>query len=148
MAISTIADLIRTHGAAQPDKVAVVAGDRQITYGELDARSSQVANALAAEGVGAQDDVAFLDKNSPEHLEVVFGAAKLNAVSVAVNWRLAPPEVAYIVNDADAKVLVAGEEFAPVLDAIADRLETVKKMVVIGSPPPYESFDDWVGRNP
>src|SRR6476660_3845412 len=55
MAISTIAELIRSHGATLPDKVAVIAGDRQITYGELDARSSQVANALAAEGVGVQD---------------------------------------------------------------------------------------------
>ena len=104
------------------DKVAIIAGDRRITYGELDARSSQVANALAAEGVGVQDHVAFLDKNSPEHLEVVFGAAKLNAVSVAVNWRLAPPEVAYIVNDADAKVLVVGADFTSVLDAIAGEL--------------------------
>jgi acyl-CoA synthetase (AMP-forming)/AMP-acid ligase II len=86
----------------QPDKVAIVAGDRQTTYGELDARSSQVANALAAEGVDVQDRVAFLGKNSHEHLEMVFGAAKLNAVSVAVNGRLVPPEVAYIVNDADA----------------------------------------------
>src|SRR5215208_8479298 len=97
MAIGTIAELIRNHGARQPDKLAIIAGDRRITYAELDARSSQVANAMAAEGVGVQDHVAFLDKNSPEHLEVVFGAAKLNAISVAVNWRLAPPEVAYIV---------------------------------------------------
>ena len=61
-------------------------------------------------------------------------AAKLNAVSVAVNWRLAPPEVAYIVNDADAKVFVVGEDFVPLLDAIADELTTVTKIVVIGSP--------------
>jgi long-chain acyl-CoA synthetase len=146
MAIGTIAELIRNHGARQPDKLAIIAGDRRITYAELDARSSQVANAMAAEGVGVQDHVAFLDKNSPEHLEVVFGAAKLNAISVAVNWRLAPPEVAYIVNDADAKVLVVGEEFAPVLDAIADQLETVTKVVVIGSHPRFESYDAWVDR--
>ncbi len=148
MAISTNAELIRTHGAALSDKVAIIAGDRRITYGELDARSSQVANALAAEGVGAQDHVAFLDKNSPEHLEVVFATAKLNAISVAVNWRLAPPEVAYIVNDADAKVLVVGADFASVLDAIAGDLETVKKIVVIGHHDGYESYDDWVARQP
>ena len=148
MAISTNAELIRSHGATQPDKVAVIAGDRQITYGELDARSSQVANALAAEGVGVQDHVAFLDKNAPEHLEVVFGAAKLNAVSVAVNWRLAPPEVAYIVNDADAKVLVIGADFTSMLDAIAHDLVTVKKIVVIGHHDGYESYDDWVARRP
>jgi long-chain acyl-CoA synthetase len=148
MAISTNAQLIRTHGAALRDKVAVVAGDRRITYGQLDARSSQVANALAAEGVGDQDHVAFLDKNSPEHLELVFGTAKINAVSVAVNWRLAPPEVAYIVNDSDAKVLVVGEDFTAVLDAIAADLTTVTKIVVIGHHDGYESYDDWVARQP
>ena len=55
---------------------------------------------------------------------MLFGAAKVNAVDVAVNWRLAPPEVAYIVNDAEAKVFVVGEEFVPVLDAIASDLTT------------------------
>jgi len=148
MAIRTIAELIRTHGDALSDKVAVIAGDREITYGQLHARSSQVANALTAEGVGPQEHVAFLDKNSPEYLEVVMGGAKINAVSVAVNWRLAPPEVAYIVNDADAKVLVVGEDFVPVLDAIADQLETVTKIVVIGHHPTHESYDDWVARQP
>ena len=79
--------------------------------------------------------MAFLDKNAIEYFEVLFGAAKLNAVNVAVNWRLAPPEVVHIVNDAQAKVLVVGEEFLPVLDAIADQLTTVKKVVVVGGIP-------------
>ena len=146
--ITTIAELIRAHGSAQPDKPAIIAGDLTLTYGELDARSSQVANALAAEGVGEQDRVAYLDKNAPEYLEIVFGAGKLNAVMVAVNWRLAPPEVAYIVNDSDAKVLVVGEEFATTLDAIAADLTTVAKIVVVGSHPAYESYAEWVARQP
>ena len=91
-----------------------------------------MANALAGEGVGPQDRVAFLDKNAVEHFEVLFGASKLNAVSVAVNWRLAPPEIVYIVNDADAKVLIVGQEFVPVLDQIADQLTTVTKILVVG----------------
>jgi long-chain acyl-CoA synthetase len=144
MTISTIAELIRTHGARQPDKTAIIAGDRRMTHGELHARSNQVANALVAEGVGSQDHVAFLDKNSPEHLEVVFGAAKLNAVSVAVNWRLAPPEVAYIVNDADAKVFIVGQDFVSMLDAMAGELTTVKKIVVIGNHADFQSYDDWL----
>ncbi|GIT77285.1 MAG: hypothetical protein Ct9H300mP31_18160 [Acidimicrobiaceae bacterium] len=56
--------------------------------------------------------MAFIDKNSIEYFELAFGAAYLNAVTVAVNWRLAPPEMAYIVNDSQAKVLVNHEEFA------------------------------------
>ena len=58
-----------------------------------------MAQALKAAGVGSQDRVAFLDKNSIEHFEVFYGCALLNAVSVDINFRLAAPEVAFIVND-------------------------------------------------
>ena len=123
------------------------AGDRTITYGELDERTNRVANALIAEGVEPQERVAFLDKNGPEYFDVLIGAAKVNAVDVAVNWRLAPPEVAYIVNDSQSKVFIVGEEFAPVLDSIESDLTTVKKIVVVGSHPRHESFEDWIGRH-
>ena len=96
-----------------------------------------------AEGIDPQDRVAFLDKNGPEYFDVLIGGAKVNAVDVAVNWRLAAPEVAYIVNDAQAKVLIVGEEFVPVLDAIEGDLTTVKKIVIVGSHPRHESFEDW-----
>ena len=58
-----------------------------------------MAHALAAAGVGAGDRVAFIDKNGLEYFEVTFGLAKLGAVGVAVNWRLAPPEIATIIDD-------------------------------------------------
>ena len=148
MPIDTIAGLARVHGRERPDKPALTAGDRTWTYGDLDARSSQVAQALAAEGVGPEDRIAFLDKNSPEYFELLLGGAKLNAVNVAVNWRLAPPEVSYIVNDAGAKVFVVGEEFVPILDAIVGDLTTVKKVVVVGSHASHQSYDDWVSAQP
>ncbi|HTN79993.1 MAG TPA: AMP-binding protein, partial [Acidimicrobiales bacterium] len=147
MAISSISDLARVHGAQRRDHIALRAGDRVITYGELDARTSRVGNALLAEGVEQQGRVAFLDKNGPEYFDVLIGGAKVNAVDVAVNWRLAPPEVAYIVNDSQATVFVVGEEFAPVLDAIEGELTTVKKIVVVGSHPRHESFEDWLARH-
>ena len=147
MAITSISDLARIHGANRRDHVALRAGDRVVTYGELDERTNRVANALIAEGVEQQDRVAFLDKNGPEYFDVLIGGAKVNAVDVAVNWRLAPPEVAYIVNDAQAKVLIVGEEFVRVLDAIERDLTTVKKIVVVGSHPRHESFEDWIARH-
>ena len=72
--------------------------------------------------------------------------AKLNAVTVAVNWRLAPREAAYIVNDAEATVLVAGEELLPLVEAIAPELTTVRKVVVVGGHPRYESYEVWLAR--
>src|SRR5262245_18706494 len=116
---TTVADMIREHAAATPDAPAYLLGDRVVSFAELDERANRVAQGLRAAGVGAGDRVAILDKNSLEYFDLVFGAAKLNAVLVAVNWRLAPPEAAFIVNDAAAKVLVVGEDLVPLLDAFA-----------------------------
>jgi long-chain acyl-CoA synthetase len=144
--ISTIAGIIRAHAKNLSGKVALVQDERVQTWKELYTRSSQVAQALKAAGVGNQDRVAFLDKNSIEHFEVFYGCSLLNAVSVDINFRLAPPEVAFIVNDAQAKVFVVGPDFVPVLDAIADQLTHTKKIVVIGGHPKHESYDAWVAK--
>jgi long-chain acyl-CoA synthetase len=146
--IDSIASLIRTHAAERGTKPAVTAGERTLTFAELDERSSKVAQALKAEGVGPEDRIAFLDKNSIEYFEILFGGGKLNAVNVAVNWRLAPPEVAYTVNDAQAKVFIVGEEFVPTLEAIEPELTTVKKIVVVGKHGTHQSYDDWVDGQP
>ena len=91
--------------------------------------------------------MAFLDKNGIEHFEVFYGAALTNAVCVDVNWRLAPPEVEYIVNDAEAKVLVVGPDFVPVLDVIADRLSTASTILVIGDHAKHQDYDEWVAAH-
>jgi long-chain acyl-CoA synthetase len=142
--INTIAGIVRTHGPELGQKTALILGDRHQSWEELYQRSCQTAQALKAAGVGSQDRVAFLDKNGIEHFEVFYGCALLNAVSVDVNWRLAAPEVLYIVNDAQAKVLVVGPEFVPILDAIADQLTTAKTIVVIGGHERYVSYEDFV----
>jgi long-chain acyl-CoA synthetase len=147
MGIETVADIARTHGRSQPDAVAIVYGDHRLTYGELDERSSRVASALAAEGVQAQERVAFLDKNTPEFFELVFATAKLNAVVCAVNWRLAPGEAAFIINDAEPKVLVVGEELLPMLAAMSSELTTVEKVVVIGAHEAHEGYEQWLARH-
>ncbi len=147
-AINSLAELIRVHGSERADKPVITFDDRTVSFGELDARSNQVANALAAEGVGATDRVAILDKNSVEYFELLFGGSKLNAVNVAVNWRLAAPEVAQILEDSDSKVLVVGSEFTGVLDAIASQLSSIKKIVVIGGHSGYDAYEDWVDAQP
>jgi long-chain acyl-CoA synthetase len=144
MAIERVVDVVRHHGQERPDAPAIIYGDRTISYSDLDERSSRVANGLLAEGVGEQERVAFLDKNTPEYFDILFGAAKINAVTVAVNWRLAPPEAAFIVNDAESKVLVVGQDLLPVLDAMEAELTTVKKILVIGGHDRHEDFEAWL----
>ncbi|MEU9017065.1 long-chain-fatty-acid--CoA ligase [Actinomadura sp. NPDC048394] len=127
-----LTEMLRERALAQPDRVAYIAGDTSLTYREFDRRADRAAAALAAAGVGRGDRVAILDKNSLEYAEQLFGAARIGAVQVPVNYRLAPDEVAYIVNNAQAKVFIVGPEFVPVLDAIAGKLEHTTHTVVIG----------------
>lgn len=146
--IRNVAGIVRVHGVERPDHVALVQDDRRMTWSQLLSRSAQMSQALAAAGVGADDRVAFLDKNGIEHFEVFFGAAMLNAVSVDVNWRLAAPEVQFIVDDADAKVLVVGPDFVPILDEIADQLPKVEKFVVIGAGhDTHQDYEEWMSAH-
>ena len=81
----SLAGIVRRHAAERGQRPMLTCGDRIITYAAMDARSSQVARALAAESVGVQQHVGFIDKNGPEYFEVLFGGGKLNAINVAVN---------------------------------------------------------------
>ena len=147
-AIRTLADVIRVHAAARPDAPALDAGDRSLTFGELDARSSQAAHALAGAGVGDGDRVAFIDKNGLEYFEVTFGLAKLGAVNVAVNWRLAAPEMAQIIDDAGAEVVVVGPDFVPQVERIEEGLARVHTIVAIGGHDRWIDYEDWVAGQP
>ena len=151
--ITNVAGIVRVHGAGRPDHVALIEGDRRLTWGQVAERSRRTAQAFASVGVGAEDRVAFLDKNGIEHFDVFFGAALLNAVAVDVNWRLAPPEVQFIVNDSEAKVLVVGPDFVPILDAIKDDLPHVEKFLVVAGADGsvaegYDDFETWMNSFP
>lgn len=141
-AIQSIGDITRVHAAERGTKTALHYEDRSWTYDDLDTEANRVAQALLAAGVAPQERVAFLDKNSPEYFPFLFGAGKVNAVTVAVNWRLAPPEMEYILGNAEAKVLVVGEEFLGHLEKMD--LPTVETTIVIGSGGGFTSYDDWV----
>ncbi|MFV0525619.1 MAG: long-chain-fatty-acid--CoA ligase [Acidimicrobiales bacterium] len=145
--IRSIADMIRHHAAERGGKTALVFEDRSWTYQQLHDESSQVAQALMAAGVGPQDRVAFLGRNAPEYFTFLGGAGKVNAVTVAVNWRLAPPEMEYILNNAEVGVLLVGEDF---IDHVAKMdLATVSTMVVMGEPGEGQvSYPDWIGGQP
>jgi acyl-CoA synthetase (AMP-forming)/AMP-acid ligase II len=118
MRFATLAEILRHQAATQPGRIALTFAERDTTYGGLDRRSSQVANGLIAAGLSPQSRVALLDKNHDSFFEIWFGTAKANAVLVPVNWRLAPPEIAFVVNDAEAEILFVGAEFLDTVAAI------------------------------
>ncbi len=146
--IASLADIVRVHGARTPKKTALEVGERTVTFGELDARSNQAAQAFRAAGVGFGDRVAFIEKNGAEFYEVSFGLSKLGAVSVAVNWRLAAPEMQQIIDDAQAAVIVVGPDFFGHVEQVEDQLERVHTIVAIGAHDRWPAFDDWIAGHP
>ncbi len=147
--IASTADVIRTHARERGDETAIVQDSFRQSWAELDQRSNRAANALTAAGVGAEDRVAFLDKNGFEYFEILFGCAKLNAVTVNINWRLAPPEVAWIANNAEANVFLFGKEFADTIDKIRDDLPSGMTYVCLTGvdgegDDRFASYEDWL----
>jgi fatty-acyl-CoA synthase len=95
----------------RPAAPAITFGGATYDFAWLEAESNRIANALIAAGVTPGDRVALLDKSAPSFFAVLFGALKARAVLVPLNYRLAPPELAWIVADARAKVVFAAREF-------------------------------------
>ncbi len=129
--------MLRHWAAVQPDAPMLTQGDTTVTWGEVYDRAVRVAGALAADGVGPGDRVAFLDRNGIEYFEVFFGCALLGAVGVAVNWRLAPAEMAAIVEDSGAPVLVSGR-LRGRRQGDRGRLAGVRRLVRL------DAFDAWL----
>ena len=142
--MSTVVDIIRMQG--ELDAPALVFEEHEITYRALHARSSQVAQAMRAAGVKTNDRVAFLDKNRPEYFELLFGAAKLNAVCVCVNWRLAPREVAHVIGDAKAAVLFVGADFADGVEEIEALLPDTM-IIAIDGHARWPTYESWVAAH-
>ncbi len=140
--MQSLPELIRWRGRVTPEVPAIWFEGREITYEELDRRSSQVANALIDHGVQSGDRICVLDQNHDLYFELLFGIAKASAVFVPVNWRLAPPEVAYVVNHADAKLLFVGGPFCQCVEKIQNELKTIQRIISFaGGSGSWEQFE-------
>lgn len=104
-----------------PGKTAIHFEGREISYGALDARIKRLAAALR-NGLEIErgDRVAHIGYNSPEIIDLLFACARLGAIMVPLNWRLAAPELRHIVGDSRPAVLLAEDAFRPVIDTIRD----------------------------
>ena len=100
-----VADIVQHHGLWHPNHPAVVCGASRLTYGALAARTKRLANALSGLGVTRKTRVAVLSTNSAEYVEIVFAIAALGATWVPINFRLAPPEIEFILQDSGATFL-------------------------------------------
>jgi len=125
-----LADFVERNAAFAPNKVAVRFAGHQLSYEDLAQRISQAARALKSQlGVGRGDRVAILSANRPDYLVLLYACARLGALLVPLNWRLAVPEQLYILRDASVKALLLEEAFAPV---IAPLLEARAEVHIVG----------------
>jgi fatty-acyl-CoA synthase len=131
--IQTIAEIPRRYAVSTPDAIALSFEGRETSYRSLDELSNQVANGLVATGVRSASRIAILDKNSDIFFQILLGAAKVRAVLVPINARLAPPEIAFAINDAQTEVLFVGEQFVEMISAIRDQLDTVRQIIALNS---------------
>lgn len=125
---------------AAPERRALVDPDRTLSFASLADRSRRAAAVLAARGVGPGDRVALLLANRSAYLETVFACARLGAIAVPVNTRLAPPEVRHVFEDAEPRLVLHEPSLGPLVGAaLRDARTAPARLEVGGSPDDYES---------
>ncbi len=107
----TVLDAIRRHARENGGRRVYWTPSRTWTFAELDAASNRIAQGLRSLGIGPGDRVACLTKLTADCVALVLGANKIGAVCMPVNWRLAPPEIDYIVENGQAKLMLADAAF-------------------------------------
>ncbi|MCU1682797.1 MAG: fadD [Amycolatopsis sp.] len=131
-------------GARYPDRIAIVAPDGGTTsFGQLLERGNRLSNALRALGLGDGDVVAFLLGNEPSFFEVALGVEQVGMYRVPINTHSTPAEVAYIVRDSGARVLVASHDLAAVLGPVLDDLGA-HRIAIGGAVAGWHDYDAWL----
>lgn len=143
-AVATLADIPDLHAARWPERTALIFEDRTISYGELAERSNQVANALLAEGLALGTRVAMLGYDSERSYEVLFGCAKAGMVIAPINWRLEPSDIAYIIQDSDAELLLIAPEMAALVEGFLADCARLRRVVVLsGDCGRHTGYENW-----
>lgn len=134
-------DWLKRHAERTPDKLAVVDAytGRQLTYAQFNERANRLASFLK-DGIGikAGERVSILAQNSSDYFEVLFGCGKFGAVLNTLNWRLAAPELAYILNDCTPRILLYEPSFSETVDALREEISCEFFMVLGEAAPPGE----------
>ena len=137
-----IFNLVERWAAEAQDREALAFGEQRWTWSQLETRIRRAAGALRASGLGPGDHLAVLDKNHPACLELTLAASLIGAANVVVNFRLAAEELAHVLDDSAAQVIVVGAEFAETLDGLRDRLPRVREVVVLGGD--EDQYEKWL----
>ncbi|MDB5988030.1 MAG: acyl-CoA synthetase (AMP-forming)/AMP-acid ligase [Nevskia sp.] len=128
----TLADTLELNADRFGDTPAYIVGDRRLTHRQLLDRARRLASALEQLGVRKQDRVSMLAMNCMEYGEVLAAGQFSGIIIATVNFRLAPPEMAFIIKDAAPRVLIFEASYLPVIDQLRADFKTVEHYVCIG----------------
>jgi len=145
MAQQSALDPLAAHAATRGDKVALIEGDREVTFAELHQRANRVAAALRRLGVAAGDRVTGISYNSIEGSEIAHGSRRMAVVGVPINYHLKPAELAYIVNDSGARLLTSSPDFLEVVEEARPHLQGKPQLILTGQgqpPPGWLSYEE------
>lgn len=130
-----------------PDAPCLSHGDTHLSYGEVDAAANRLANGFLDLGIEPGQRVAVLGENSIEHCLLFMAASKIGAVSVPLNYRLASAELAFVISDANARILLVTDGVERTLEALRDLLPAGVDLIT-GSHPDSLHWDAWLERFP
>ncbi|MFN9163685.1 MAG: fatty acid--CoA ligase [Alphaproteobacteria bacterium] len=142
--LNSLADISRQQAAKRGNSTAFFFEGRETTFAEFDRRVSKVANGLIALGQKPGARIGYMGMNSDRYFEVQLGSCKSNTVLVGVNWRLAPPEVVYVLNDAGCEVMFVGAEFVPMIEKVKAECPRLKHVIAVdGGHASWPAYDAW-----
>ena len=123
--------MMRRAATIYPDKLAVVYGERRLSWGDVYRRCASVAAALTRRGIGRGDTVAALSTNLPEMFEAHFAIPMSGAVLNAINMRLDAASVAFILEHGEAKLLLVDKEFGPLAEQALGLMSSAPQVIHI-----------------
>jgi acyl-CoA synthetase (AMP-forming)/AMP-acid ligase II len=137
--IINIGDLLARRAKLNPDKEALVCEDVRLTWSECNDRANRLAHAMRKLGVGHGDRVGLLALNEPEYLDMYYGLGKIGAILVPINYRLAGPEMQYMLSDSGVKAFVFGPEYVEIVDSFRGDVPAERFIALMDSPPEWAS---------
>ena len=146
--LPTLADAVATHARLTPAKLAVRDSRRSLSYGQWHARSNRLANALLGLGLAKGDRVALLAYNAAEWMEIYAALAAAGLVAVPINFRLTPPEIAYIVQHAEARAVIAQDELVDRVQAVRAELPVPEQAYIVfgtAQPAGWRDYEALIG---
>lgn len=126
-----LGDIVRLGAKRHPNKVAVIMGEEQLSYSELDAQANRIAHALIADGVKPGDRVGLLSENSLAFVAIVFGTLKVGAYFVPYNFRYSVEEVSFVTRDADPTILFVGPGYEAQAAAAVSQMKVAPRVINI-----------------